>query len=456
MNYKELLRLEDLTRRYDKKNAPLYISYPTLSWWRTEADEGEYAINFQKAGDVSLYLHFPFCRKACYYCMCYKLADSGDTAKEHYIDVLIKEIELKAARIGGDNLKALKQMHWGGGTPTCFSEKQLKRVFDALVKNGVINPAAREVNFSIEAYPDKQLLESGKLEVLKELGFNEISFGVQDLDPRVQEAINRDCKKEILEELICKCKKLGFRVHVDLCYGLPFQEYGGFKKTIEDICVMQPDRVAMLTYMHYPTVFPLQRKIPAASLPGSFNRMLLARLADDLFGSAGYEKIGIDHYVKSDNNLCKAFKSGAAARDLMGYSTSERKCFVGMGLGAISFTGKNFYHNKQALESYARDVCAGKLPLEENISHTLTEEDIIRNEIIQKGILCYGIIDKTEIGLRFNIDFDIYFKIEMGQLEKYARDGLLSMESPGKIEITEEGKYFARHIAHVFDSYYAK
>jgi len=449
----ELLALERLSRKYDENNIPLYLSYPTSSWWKSSTGPEMFAEKFCGDTPPFLYFHFPYCKKGCYYCMCYKSVSNNTAANDDYVQTLSREISTKVKMLGPEYFNNIRQMHWGGGTPTFLTCRQIDTVFNTMQKH--IGFAAGDgTTLSLEGYPDETVITQEKLRLLRDIGFNEISFGVQDFDPRVQSAINRNHDSKAVRALIETAKSMGFSVNVDLCYGLPFQGINELKKTVGEITSMAPDRVAMFTYVHHPLIFPMQRAIPASSIPNSFLRVLMANDAERDFSDSGYYKVGYDHFVRSSHPLYKADRSGGIVRDFMGYSIEDRKQFVGFGSSAISFFGDSFFHNKTSIADYSQDVASGKLPVIEKMGHTLSRDDVLRNEIIQQHVMCDFNIDKKALSRKYGISFDIYFQPEIDILAAYHRDGLVDFPDSHTIRINETGEKFIRHIAYVFDRYY--
>jgi oxygen-independent coproporphyrinogen-3 oxidase len=311
-----------------------------------------------------------------------------------------------------------------------------------------------DASISIEAYPDPDYVTLEKLRLLRDMSFTEISFGVQDFDERIQRVINRRCSPAVLRGLVEMARSCGFRVHVDLLYGLPFQGLNELESSIRLIAAMDPDRVAMQCYAHYPFVYPAQRNIPTSSVPNSFTRVLLAMLAEDLLTSAGYNRVGFDYFVKTGDPLHAAAMRGELNRDLMGYSSDERRECLGSGMGAISFLSGAFFHNRRTLDEYLNDLEENRLPLERRTSHRLSADDAIRSRVIQTAVLGRLRIDKGEIESTLQVPFDEYFSDEQRMLSDFADDGLVECGDSKIIRLTGHGRFFARHIAKVFDTYY--
>jgi oxygen-independent coproporphyrinogen III oxidase len=455
MDTENLTELEYLSKKYDETNIPLYLSYPTTSFWKDDIDGESCARAFRDNPPPFLYFHFPYCKTACYYCCCYKTVSSDDADKDRYIAYLEKELKLKMKALGRDRLTNIRHMHWGGGTPTTLSCGQIERAFSSISRYAELS-GGEDSSLSIEAYPDPDTLTGEKLALLRRLGFNELSLGVQDFDARIQKTINRDNPPETVKGIVRQARGLGFRIHIDLCYGLPFQGLNELERTIAHVLEMGPDRIAAFPYAHYPLGFPLQRKIPASSLPNSFIKGLLIRHASGLLAEAGYGKVGIDHFVRKDNRLCAASREKTVIKDFMGYSVGERGSFLGFGASAIGFSGRAYHHNSCSLEKYFGSLDRGEWPLEAGMAHALTEDDRIRGELILRSVLCDFSIDKERIGTAHGIRFDEYFREELAALSSYQKDGLVTDPSGDVISVTPEGRYAARHIAHVFDAYYSK
>lgn len=452
MRNEELLQLEYLSKKYDENNIPLYLSYPTQSWWKDNIDEKTFINDFKNIKNPFLYFHFPYCQKACFYCACYKdVTDNFDKMQE-YLEYLCKEFDNKVNQLFNGKHVTTDHMHWGGGTPTYMSIEQLEYINRHIIEKIKCNNE-EQTSFSIEAFPDTNVLSPKKLNVLKNIGFNEISIGIQDFDQKIQNIINRQNSVQTVSTIINQCNKLGFRIHLDLCYGLPYQGLNEVVKTTKEVIKMKPDRVAVFPYAHYPNLFTLQQKIPAMSIPNSFMKVQLFIAIKELFLSNGYEMVGTDHFVKKGNSLAIAAKTNSITKDFMGYSVDERKQYLSFGKSAISFSGNRFYHNITTTKEYYKSIENKHIPLQNRMMHMLSEDDLIRHHIIQKHILSDFTIKKHKINQDFDISFDDYFETETIELERYAQDGLIDISS-NEIAITSKGKLFARHIAHVFDKYY--
>ncbi|MEN8906568.1 MAG: radical SAM protein [Clostridiales bacterium] len=454
MKNKEMLEIEFLAKKYNENKIPLYVSYPTTSWWKDDLDYNTYKDSFKNSNINFIYVHFPYCKKPCYYCCCYKEVAKDETCNDKYLDYLDKEFKLKTDLIGKKNFSKINKIHWGGGTPTFMNLNQINKAFNIMKKYIDILDNQNNITMSIEAYPDKEVLTFEKLKLLKSLGFNEISLGIQDFDKNIQNTINRDCNEEDVREIVLNSKKLGLKVHIDLCYGLPFQGINEFSRTVNTIVSLDIERVAVFSYIHFPMFFPMQKLIPKSSLGNSFMMVLLMKTAERIFEENNFYKIGYDHFVKEEDPLFEKALEGSITRDFMGQSLVKDKNFVGFGNSAISYANNNMFHNIQSIDKYYEVLEKGIIPLKNSKNHQLSKDDRIRNRLILRSILSDFKINKTKYEFDFGINFDEYFEVELKELLEYEKDGLVENISSDKIIISNKGKYFARHIAHVFDKYY--
>ena len=452
MKHVEMLEWEKLARRYDENAIPLYLSYPVESFWKQTVNPGTYANSLNQNDFSFLYIHFPFCKKICHYCLCYHEAlDEADDI-DVYIRYVTKEIDLKLKQAAIADKLNIRHMHWGGGTPTLLSSKQIEKLHNEVTER-VEFVRDEDNEFSLEAYPDENIVTREKLILLKELGFNTISFGVQDFDERVQKVINREHKPDTVHYLIALAREIGFRVHVDLCYGLPFQGLNELERTLLEIVKSQPLRMSVNPYTHNPFVFPRQKVIPNSSVPNSFMKTMLALMADNILTERGYVRTGLDQYIKPEDPFFDSLQKHSV-RSLMGYSQNDKVSFLGCGATAISFFDNSFYMNSPRLEDYFQQIDHSRVPLEEKRCYRYNEDDRIRNQLIQKYILTHFSIDKEQFARELNVNFDHYFTEEMIKLARHEKDGLVDLSDPGVIRITERGKFFSRHIAHIFDTFY--
>ena len=453
MNHRDLLDWERLSRRYDENAIPLYLSYPVESFWKQKRSEEQHNGSLASSNISFLYFHFPYCREICHYCMCYKepLRDMSDL--DRYLGYLIKDMDLRREALAAADWDGAVHMHWGGGTPTLLNNKQLETTHQAITARQMIRTDRRHEH-SIEAFPDPHLVTFSKLELLKLLGFNVISFGIQDFDPRIQKVINRAHDPGAVRELIAMAKQLGFRVHVDLCYGLPFQGINELEHTIKEVLPAAPGRICIFPYAHAPMVFARQNLIPRASIPNSFIKVLMAEMADRLLVSQGYIRLGLDHYIQREDPFLHELTT-KGSKTLMGYSQDDKLNYIGFGATAISFFDKSFYRTVATIKEYCQKIDEGVLPVDLQRSYRHNDDDHLRNILIQNHILTRFEIDATRLKQEFNINFTSYFAKEMESLEQLHREGLVDMTNAEHIKITRKGQFFSRHIAHQFDCFYS-
>ncbi|WP_410511182.1 oxygen-independent coproporphyrinogen III oxidase [Paenibacillus sp. BR2-3] len=441
-------RLPYLSQKYNEHNLPLYLSYPVDSYWRDPADENIIAPALRHMEDAQVYVHIPFCKSICYYCCCDRVLSAKEEDKDTYIDYLDKELSYKLT--GRSRKLKVHHMHWGGGTPAYMNMRQIERLYGVMQEHLDISETAR---IKMEAYPDKQIVTGEKLRLLRDLGFNYISFGIQDFDARVLKAIHRDCDLNDTREIIELAKSLGFIVNIDLCYGLPFQGLGEFERTLQEVMRIEPDKIVIYPYAHYPAIYPMQRKIHHLSLPNNYIKSLLFDLANQ-FLSVDYEKMGTDTFIRTSGREHKQRTGQNVVRDFMGSSELTSQQLLGLGKSAISKIGNTYYKNVSEMDRYYDYLDHGKLPLETQRTHSLSKEDLIREDVIQKNLLASFQIDKSAIGERFGVDFDTFFQDELAVLRTLEKDGLLHGVDTPCIAVTDTGSCFVRTIAHVFDSYY--
>jgi len=454
MNHKEMLEWERLSLRYDENAIPLYLSYPVESFWKQERTPAQYADDLENGNISFLYFHFPYCKTICHYCMCYKKALKDESDLDRYIYYLAREIDLKAGHLEGTGWPGATHMHWGGGTPTLLNISQLEAIHEVISQRLGFVPDG-DVEHSIEAFPDESVVTPEKLRALRALGFNVISFGIQDFDPRIQQVINRRHDPGMVRELINAARASGFRVHVDLCYGLPFQGVNELESTIAEILPAAPSRICIFPYAHAPLVFPRQSIIPRSSIPNSFIKVLMAEHADKLLVSHGYVRLGLDHYLKSDDPFLPELQKNGS-KTLMGYSQSKKLNYLGFGATAISFFNHTFYRNIASLEDYYRLLDNDLLPVDFKKSYHHNEDDRIRNTLMQDFILTRFEIDIRSFEKTFGIDFRNYFHQELDGLRRLEEDGLVDLQDPDVIRVTRTGQFFSRHIANLFDRFYKK
>lgn len=428
-------------------SGPRYTSYPTADRFHGGFREKEYLEALHSRGadasnkPLSLYIHIPFCNTICYYCGCNKIITKDKGRADAYIEYLEKEMKLLAPHLGGRH--PLSQLHFGGGTPTFLSDNQLERVFEMIRKYFQLIPNGE---YSIEIDPRKVSRET----VLKlgKLGFNRMSVGIQDFDPKVQAAVNRIQSYEETKEVIDAAREAGFKsVSVDLIYGLPYQTSESIKTTIDTVLSLDPDRLALYHYAHLPHVFKPQRRIDTAAVPGSEEKLDMLQYCVQTLTERGYVFIGMDHFAKPDDELSVALEKGLLQRNFQGYSTYADCDLVAIGVSSIGKIGNTYSQNERDIDAYYAAIDEGRLPVMRG--YQLNQDDILRRNIIQ-DLMCRFALDYRVYEDISGTPFDRYFQDELADLEKLADLGLVSLNKQG-LTVTPKGRFLIRNIAMVFD-----
>ncbi len=439
-----------LLQRFDV-SGPRYTSYPTADRF-VEAfgyDEYSAALAHRRSGaaamalPLSVYVHIPFCESLCYYCACNKIITKHHERAEPYLRYLSREIDLHTAQLGIG--QPISQVHLGGGTPTFFNDRQLAELMDMLRRNFTLAPGGE---YSIEV--DPRTVDAQRLSVLHGLGFNRLSFGVQDFDPEVQKAVHRIQPAEQVFALVEAARGIGFEsINVDLIYGLPRQTPESFQRTLAQVNQLRPDRIALYAYAHLPERFKPQRRILQADLPAAAGKVsMLAASLDALMG-AGYVYVGMDHFALPEDALAIAKRQGRLHRNFQGYSTQPDCDLIGLGVSAIGKVGATYSQNAKTLEEYCDYLDQGRLPVVRGLA--LSRDDVVRRAVIM-ALMCQGELQFESIELAHLIDFRSYFATELETLQTLQEQGLATVHSTD-ITVTEQGWFFIRAVAMVFDRY---
>ena len=356
-----------LIQRYNKAG-PRYTSYPTAVEFKpavSDADERSAFAQRNPATPLSLYLHIPFCRHVCYYCGCNKIVTKDTSRSAPYLEILKQEIRMKRALLQGD--APVEQLHLGGGTPTFLTDEQLTELMEFLRSQFRFSTAA-DADFSIEIDPRE--LRPNTLKLLRQLGFNRISFGVQDLEHKVQEAVNRIQPESMIRAVMQEARELGFRsINMDLIYGLPFQSLETFDRTLDAIVDMSPDRLSVFNYAHLPERFKPQRRINAEDLPDAGEKLAILGHCINKLSEANYHYVGMDHFAKPDDELARAQASGKLHRNFQGYTTHGNCDLIGFGISSISQIGDWYLQNQTTMDGYEEALGAGATASDETTAH---------------------------------------------------------------------------------------
>ena len=435
----------DLLRRHDVAG-PRYTSYPTADRF-VEAHQGAQHLQALRqrgtAQPLSVYVHIPFCEQLCYYCACNKIITKHHERAQPYLDALEVEMDLVAEAIGGQ--APVSQLHLGGGSPTFLSDAELTSLMDALRRRFKLLPAAE---LSVEV--DPRTVDAARLAHLRSLGFNRLSFGVQDFDPAVQKAVHRVQPFEQVAALMRDARALGYQsTNVDLIYGLPLQTPASFAHTISQVAELRPDRIAMYAYAHLPQRFKPQRRIVAELLPPAGDKLAMLSGAISALLGEGYTYIGMDHFALPDDPLAVAKRQGLLHRGFQGYSTQPDCDLVGLGVSSISRVGATYAQNAKTMEEYEDALRLRQLPVQRGLS--LTRDDLVRRAVIM-ALMCQGRVEFESIASSYLVDVPTYFAAELERLRQLADQGLVTME-PSAIQVTPLGWYFVRAVALVFDRY---
>jgi oxygen-independent coproporphyrinogen-3 oxidase len=440
----------DLIRRYDG-HGPRYTSYPTAVVFDPGFGLADYQRAAARSNDdpipkpLSLYLHLPFCQSPCFYCGCTKVITRDRVRGDIYLLRLEQEIALQGALFDRD--RSVDQLHLGGGTPTFFDSQQLERLMRSLGEHFALrDDDGRE--YSIEL--DPRTVSPEYVERLAGMGFNRASLGVQDFEPRVQQAVNRVQSVDDTLAILQAARRAGFRsLSVDLIYGLPLQTVESFGRTLDIVVAARPDRVAAYSYAHLPTQFKPQTQIDPAQLPSAAVKLELLGLTIERLTRAGYVYIGMDHFALPDDELAVALRDGSLQRNFQGYSTRAGTDLVGMGMSAIGAVGDCFVQLHKSLDTYYGPLDRGELPVWRG--HVLTTDDKLRRDVIQ-GLMCQGVVEFAPLEYRYGMCFARYFSVELERLAPLAEDGLIEL-APGRVEVTPAGRLLVRQVAMVFDAY---
>ncbi len=438
----------ELLEKYDVAG-PRYTSYPTADRFVEAFGEQEYkqALQMREIGRVSLplsvYIHIPFCESLCFFCACNKIVTKHHERSAIYLSYLSREIDLQIKQLG--KKPHITQLHLGGGSPTFFSDAELTELMSEVRNKFLMSPVGE---YSIEI--DPRTVDKKRLENLKALGFNRLSFGVQDFDYDVQKAVHRIQPHEQVKQLVDASRQLKFdSINMDLIYGLPKQTMSSFSHTLDQVITLRPDRIALYAYAHLPERFKPQRRIRAEELPAPANKINMLSTAIYKLIEAGYVYIGMDHFALAEDDLAIAKRQGRLQRNFQGYSTQPECDMIGLGVSSIGRIGATYSQNAKTMDEYCDAINQGHLPIVRGLG--LTSDDLIRRTVIM-SIMCQGEVQYEAIELAYMIDFKSYFSHELEAIKPLQNAGMVTIDDVG-IEVTQMGWFFVRAIAMVFDKY---
>ncbi|MDF1546444.1 MAG: oxygen-independent coproporphyrinogen III oxidase [Bacteroidales bacterium] len=439
----------DIIKKYNTPG-PRYTSYPPATFFHTGFGQEQYVKHIEKSnGDepknISFYVHIPFCSKLCFFCGCNTSILRGDDVVKRYVNAVIKEIETVSSML--DKSRKVSQIHWGGGTPNAISLNYIEQIMNALKKDFSFTGNAE---IAMECNP--AYLEFKDIDRLKEIGFNRLSLGIQDFDPKILKSVNRDASKYPVKDLVAHMKKIGFHgVNLDLIYGLPYQTVDSFKESVHQAIDISPDRLVTFSYAHVPWVKTAQKKLETYGLPGPEDKLAMFDAGLEMLTKAGYLSIGMDHYAKPDDELCIALNNRKLHRNFQGYATRETTGQVyGFGTSSISQLNGAYIQNTKVLNEYMERVEKTGFAVERG--YELSQEDIIRRDVITE-IMCNGYLSFKEIADRYAISEQKVVEVvdfKEAELVDFIEDDLIEYKE-GILKLKEQGFFVVRNIAMVFD-----
>lgn len=447
-SYKPIEWNPQIIQRYDMAG-PRYTSYPTAPQFRSDFSEvalfNAISRSNKQLKPLSLYFHIPFCESLCYYCGCNKIVTPNKDRAAPYLNRLIRELEIQADIF--NSARVVKQLHWGGGTPTFISDDEMSllmkttRKFFNLLDND-------EGEYSIEVHPGT--VSTSTMNHLRKLGFNRVSMGIQDFDETVQKAVNRFNTYEEVETLVNSIRADGYKsISMDLIYGLPHQTEHSFAQTLDKVIALSPDRLSLFNYAHMPHLFKSQQLIREEDLPSAELKLGLLHYAIDRLQAAGYIYVGMDHFAKPSDELVIAQQEGKLQRNFQGYSTHGDCDLLAFGVSAISAIDNVYMQNAKNINDYQAKLDEGVLPYIKGF--TLNKEDELRKFIINQ-LICHFELSFKRVNEKFSIDMQNYFATELQELAPMIEDELISMDDQG-IRVHNAGRMLIRRICMVFDEY---
>ncbi|MBW4467756.1 MAG: oxygen-independent coproporphyrinogen III oxidase [Pegethrix bostrychoides GSE-TBD4-15B] len=430
---------------------PRYTSYPPATELTPDFDRHAFQVAIaagnHKKTPLSLYCHIPFCETPCYFCGCNTVITPRKQVADPYLDYLSRHIQQIASLVNPE--RRVHQLHWGGGTPNYLNLDQVEFLWNQLNQHFRLDEAAE---VSIEINP--RYVDRNYLLELRQLGFNRISFGIQDFNPKVQEAVNRIQPEAMLFDVMDWIRDAGFEsVNVDLIYGLPFQTAITFQETVQKTLRLDPDRIAVFNFAYVPWLKPIQKRMPAEAMPNAGEKLQILQQTIGQLTQGGYVFIGMDHFAKPTDELAVAQQAGNLHRNFQGYTTKPESDLLGFGMTSISMLQDVYCQNQKRLKDFYRALDANELPIERGVQ--LSQDDLIRRTVIME-LMCQFQLSAHDLEakyhLGFDLDFNDYFAAHLPKLDALEADGLIHRWGDG-IEVTPLGRLLIRNIASVFDAY---
>lgn len=435
-----------LIEKYNQPG-PRYTSYPTAPHLTEEFGDQAFkeALHRSNSGDrpLSLYVHLPFCKSLCLFCACNMVVTSRRDRIEYYLDTLDVDIGRTADEVADG--RQVAQLHWGGGTPSYLSPSEIRRL-GALLRSRF--EYADDIEASVEI--DPRNVNRDHVLAFGDAGFNRVSLGVQDLNAKVQETVNRVQPFEMTAEVLGWCRDMGVKsVNLDLMYGLPHQTPDGFAETLEAVLTLEPNRIALFNYAHVPWMKPHQNALSVDTMPNPSDRLTILEASIERLTEAGYCFIGMDHFAKPDDPLTTAQEDGTLWRNFQGYTTRGGVDLLGFGISSLGLFEGAYYQRAKDLKSYYAAIESGGLAIDRGL--WITPDDRLRRYVIM-ALMCHYQLDVLDVGARFEIDFWQRFAGARDALRQFEDDGLVRV-TPERIDVTEPGRLLIRNIAMNFDAY---
>lgn len=428
---------------------PRYTSYPTAPNFHGGISHQDLATAVEEGNaarrPLSLYFHIPFCSTVCYYCGCNRIVTANKARAGEYLQHLKHEIRMRAAMV--DQRRQVTQIHWGGGTPTYLSDAQMTELVYDMARHFNLREDDRG-DYAIEI--DPRTVDRSRLGLLRGLGFNRVSLGVQDLDTDVQTAVNRIQSWEMIRDTMRWARDFGFRsINLDLISGLPRQSEASMRRTLEKIIPLKPERISLYNYAHLPDRFKVQRQINSAELPSAEEKVRMYARAGAMLQDAGYRFIGMDHFALESDEMAVAQNNGLLHRNFQGYSLHGDADLLAMGVSAISQIGNLYVQNEKNITQWQSRIENGEIPIEKG--YLLTTDDQMRRDLIMR-LLCDLNLDIPAFEQRWEIRFADTFAEALQRWHLFADQGLVSL-SAEHLKITEQGRLVSRALVQPFDRY---
>ena len=440
----------DLIKRYDK-SGPRYTSYPTAVQFHPGFAAPQYQHVARGTNDevpkrpLSLYFHIPFCDTVCFYCGCNKIATKDRGKAQPYLDRVYRELALQAELFDDDRF--VDQLHWGGGTPTFISHQQMQELMNETRRHFRLRDDDSG-EYSIEIDPRE--VKADTIALLRQLGFNRMSLGVQDFEPVVQRAVNRIQTEEQTFTVLEQARQQGFKsTSLDLIYGLPLQTTASFERTLDKVIDVSPDRLSIFNYAHLPELFKPQRRINESELPAPAVKLDILQMTIDKLAAAGYVYIGMDHFARPDDELAIAQREQTLYRNFQGYSTHADCDLIGIGVTSIGKVGRSYNQNYKGIDDYYQAIDSGQLAVFRGVE--LDDDDVLRRDIITR-LMCHFVLDIRAIEQQYGLVFSDYFALELEELQAMQQDGLLEVTGDS-LKVLPRGRLLIRNVCMVFDRY---